>query len=146
MISGSSTFGSNLDLLQASMQALRLRQQVHAHNLANANTPGYQRKTVEFSDTLAQMAAANARQSDDSGSTMSHLTPMSDAAAGAGQLMPNFKVTTVAGDTLTPGTQQYESAESNAMLKDMMTYRAVTQQASSELRELKSIINETGRS
>ena len=43
---GSSFFG--LEILRSSLQAQRLGLDVTAHNIANANTPGYSRQVVQM--------------------------------------------------------------------------------------------------
>jgi flagellar basal-body rod protein FlgB len=40
--------------LQAAIRGAGMRQTVLSQNLANANTPGYQRKDVDFQSTLAE--------------------------------------------------------------------------------------------
>ena len=40
--------------IEKAMQGSLLRQQVLANNIANANTPGYQRSDVDFQSALAQ--------------------------------------------------------------------------------------------
>ncbi|MCU0703621.1 MAG: flagellar basal body protein [Fimbriiglobus sp.] len=47
-----------LDLLSRVMDAAALRQRVIAQNVANVNTPGYRRLTVEFEDELGKALAA----------------------------------------------------------------------------------------
>ena len=49
-----SGIGSVMDLLQSSLEASNLRQQVYADNIANADTPGYQAKDVAFESLLNQ--------------------------------------------------------------------------------------------
>ena len=51
-------FDSTLDLLSRSMDARMLRHGVLAGNLANAETPGYQPRDVDFNAALAQATPA----------------------------------------------------------------------------------------
>ncbi len=44
---------STIDMLSKVMDVAALRHKVIANNLANVNTPGYQRKDVKFVDALA---------------------------------------------------------------------------------------------
>ncbi len=44
--------------LQSALQASQLRQEVYANNIANANTPGYKRQTVQFDNLLQSQLAA----------------------------------------------------------------------------------------
>lgn len=48
-------------LLMHSLDAVALRQQHTANNIANANTPGYKRQTVRFEDWLARSLGVNGR-------------------------------------------------------------------------------------
>ena len=43
-----------VDMLTAGMRGASLRQRVIADNIANAQTPGYRRKTVQFEQALAR--------------------------------------------------------------------------------------------
>ena len=45
-------FNSNFYTLKAAMDASMLRQEIHAHNIANAETPGYKRRYVQFESIL----------------------------------------------------------------------------------------------
>lgn len=42
----------NLSLMQSGLDALSLQQQMILHNLANADTPGFKAKSVEFEEVL----------------------------------------------------------------------------------------------
>ncbi len=46
------TFTRNVDLLQRTMDAVSLRYQVSANNLANSEVPGFKRSTVNFESEL----------------------------------------------------------------------------------------------
>ncbi len=50
----SKLFGGILPLLERSLDAATLRQQVIADNIANIDTPGYKRSTVAFDEQLQQ--------------------------------------------------------------------------------------------
>jgi flagellar basal-body rod protein FlgB len=47
-------FDTSIVGIEKAMQGSLLRQQVLANNIANANTPGYQRSDVDFQSALAQ--------------------------------------------------------------------------------------------
>jgi len=47
-------FDSSIVGVEKAMQGSLLRQQVLANNIANANTPGFQRSDVDFQSALAQ--------------------------------------------------------------------------------------------
>lgn len=52
-------FDATYRALDAALGAASMRQQTLANNIANVNTPGYQRKDVEFDGMLRQALAAD---------------------------------------------------------------------------------------
>lgn len=44
----------SINMLQSGIDALAMQQKLILHNLANADTPGFKAKSVEFQDILAQ--------------------------------------------------------------------------------------------
>lgn len=46
---------STMGLLESSLNASRITQEVDANNIANANTPGYQTEQVDFGSMLGQL-------------------------------------------------------------------------------------------
>ena len=48
-------FNSNFYTLKAAMDVSMLRQEIHAQNLANAETPGYKRRYVVFESILQKV-------------------------------------------------------------------------------------------
>ena len=52
---GDGMFNSNFYTLKVAMDVSMLRQKVHAHNIANAETPGYKRKYVVFESILQRV-------------------------------------------------------------------------------------------
>lgn len=62
--------GPALQVAQAALSGLSQRQEAIAANIANIDTPGYQRKDVSFEDTLrAQLAGGGAGGTDGTGGT-----------------------------------------------------------------------------
>src|SRR5687767_11705034 len=53
-------FDSTFHALNAALGASGMRQQAIANNIANVNTPGYQRKDVEFDGALRKALEADA--------------------------------------------------------------------------------------
>lgn len=49
--------GPSVDLLQRLMSAATLRQKITANNVANQNTPGFQRENVVFEDLVRESLA-----------------------------------------------------------------------------------------
>ncbi len=48
-------FNSNFYTIKSAMDVSMLRQEIHAHNIANAETPGYKRKYVLFEELLREV-------------------------------------------------------------------------------------------
>ena len=63
-------FDPTQNLLGAAMRGAAARQSALAQNLANANTPGYQRVDVDFHSVLQQAAGDGAAQMRLDGSTV----------------------------------------------------------------------------
>jgi len=55
-------FGRQLDILQRTMDASLLRQNVIANNIANANTPNFKRTDVNFESRLAYALESESRR------------------------------------------------------------------------------------
>lgn len=51
-------FGNNISLAETSMDSLWARQQATMHNIANADTPGYQARFVTFEEELRKKIIA----------------------------------------------------------------------------------------
>jgi len=58
---------SSFKTLEAGVNATWLQQQVHQHNIANYETPGYKAKAVVFSDMLARTRGAEGKRYGGSG-------------------------------------------------------------------------------
>lgn len=53
--------------LKELLHASAMQHQVISHNLANTNTPGYQRKEVDFAAVVARLDAKDSQSSESSG-------------------------------------------------------------------------------
>jgi flagellar basal-body rod protein FlgB len=76
-------------LLGLALDAAGMRQQAIAHNIANVNTPGYQRASVSFEARMASVTAGLPRGAVPSLADLSSMRPtleFADAANGAVQL------------------------------------------------------------
>ena len=69
---------NKLKLLANAMQAYQMRAQATASNLANLETPGYQRMSVEFEELLQQK-----RSTSDDGAALARVKPNVDVADDA---------------------------------------------------------------
>lgn len=71
-------------LLRLALDAASMRQQAIAHNIANVNTPGYQRIGVGFERQLASMTAALPRGAMPSLAQLIEVRPTVEHAGNAG--------------------------------------------------------------
>ena len=74
--------------LKKTLDAQALRQKAHAQNIANAETPGYQRMTVDFEDML-KAATENDKTANMQQSNSKHMPSHSNQALEA--LKPNVR-------------------------------------------------------
>jgi flagellar basal-body rod protein FlgB len=72
-------FDPTQNLLAGALRGAAARQSALAQNLANANTPGYQRVDVDFHSVLQQAAASGDDQTEEAAHT--EFAPQVDAAA-----------------------------------------------------------------
>lgn len=110
-------------VVEKAIDAATLRQQVIAHNLANANTPGFKRSRVDFESQLAQAMAA-----------------------GRG---PDAVTPTIVQETDSIGRPDGNNvdaeAESVKMAINQIWYSALTRQMSDHFARLRTVITEGRR-
>jgi flagellar basal-body rod protein FlgB len=73
---------STLGLLGLALDAAAMRQQALAHNIANANTPGYQRIAVSFEQRLDALRSAGGQVAAPSLADLASLRPVFEPAEG----------------------------------------------------------------
>jgi flagellar basal-body rod protein FlgB len=71
-------------LLSLALDAAQMRQQAIAQNIANVNTPGYQRIGVSFEQRIAQLTADAPRGAAPSLAELSNYRPRIEYASAAG--------------------------------------------------------------
>lgn len=136
MLSASSLLGTKFDVKAAALDGLAMRQEAHAQNLANVDTPGYRRKTVDFESTLQEMVNAGRSRSFGSG--------VGDAARGAE--MPTFRMVDAGGEPWTNGAAPHNRArETSEAIEDSIRFRVLSQATGKSITELKGVISEMGR-
>jgi len=95
--------------IEKAMQGSLLRQQVLANNIANANTPGYQRSDVDFQSALAQAFSSGTHST----SRLEGITFSPQAAAdGAMQVDGNTVDINTENADLSENTLDYQALES----------------------------------
>ncbi len=132
--------GGEVDLLRRAMDGLSARQQAIAENIANIDTPGYQRKDVPFE------AALRASLGQDGGLSLERTSPMhlAGAAQAPGGVPPAVpEATPGAHARRNDGNTVDIDTEMTAMVETTVRYSALGQLASMKLRELGDIIGRT---
>lgn len=95
--------------IEKAMQGSLLRQQVLANNIANANTPGYQRSDVDFQSALAQAFSSGTPST----SRLEQVTFAPQVAAnGAMQVDGNTVDINTENADLSENTLDYQALES----------------------------------
>jgi flagellar basal-body rod protein FlgB len=137
MFSTDGILGRNFAVASAALDGLALRQQVHAENLANIDTKGYQAKTVDFERVLG-----SAMRGENPGNRFTGPFAGGGAVNDArmmGGLTGQF-VTTNRGDGKVSRT-----TETSMMMNDNIRFRVLTQQVTNQISAVKSVIAEMGR-
>ena len=138
-ITGDLLFKGTVEWLSKGLDAASLRQQVIAENLANVETPGYKRKTVEFEAEL-QKAIKRPQKLQLECTHPRHISGLKNS----GTLEPTIKCdrsTSMRND----GNNVDLEGEMASLAANALTYRALLQQLDSKLSRLRTVINEGRR-
>lgn len=117
---------NTVGLLSLALDASAMRQQAIAHNIANANTPGYQRIGVSFESRIGAL-----KQAVHEGRTPS--------LAGLGDFRPAFEVAGAPGDAVAL------DMEMAALSENTLHHQALLKALNKELALLGIAINEGKR-
>ena len=141
MFSTDGILGRNFAIATSALDGLALRQQVHAENIANVDTKGYQAKTVDFESTLSA-EIKRGKSGTMFSNPLAHpgsrgsVRDAQDAAA----LSQTFSATSRHGK---PGVDR--TKEVSMMMNDNIRFRVLTQQVTNSISSLRSVISEMGR-
>ncbi len=129
----------HVDLINKGMDASWLKNEVHAQNIANQDTPNYNAKYVEFDETFKR-----ALLKLDEGSFHGRKTRDRHINIGAQDTDPLNVRPLVAEDTVSTmrmdGNNVDVDAEMNEVAKNTIYYNSLANKATSELRRLRSSI------
>lgn len=127
------------DLLRRALDAAALRQEAIAHNIANAETPGYKRLTVDFEESLRRALAAQGRP------RLNRTHPAHLAGAGgAGEVAPVVRRETET--SLQPdGNNVDVDLEMTELAANSINYNAAVQLLNARLGWLRYVISEGRR-
>ena len=109
-----------IDVLAAAMQGTLTRNKVLAHNLANADTPGYKRLDVQFEAALAQ-ATEEARRASQPGARVTSLGAGPDAVTSFSPEINQIATTQVRID----GSNFDADSELAALSANQLAYQTI---------------------
>jgi flagellar basal-body rod protein FlgB len=150
-------FGGNISVLSATLNGLSKRHDAISSNVANATTPGYQKRSVDFEGTLGQALQAQQRQkqhqleaaeqdnNDFQQSREQHLTiDKSSSSPEASSSQPGQSLERLQFETrLEPGDVEMEQ-EMAQLARNSQKYVAISRLTFKAFDGLKSILKSTG--
>lgn len=134
------TFTRSVDLLQRAMDAVSLRYQVSANNLANSEVPNFKRSTVNFESELkrafeSEEKAKNGFQLTRTDSRHIALNEPYDYRDVQPRRVLDYTTTAKAN-----GNNVDAEAEANNILQIQMQYRLLTQLAGFEFSQVNAVL------
>lgn len=134
------TFTRSVDLLQRSMDAVSLRYQVSANNLANSEVPNFKRSTVNFESELkrafeSEEKAKNGFQLTRTDSRHIALNEPYDYRDVQPRRVLDYTTTAKAN-----GNNVDAETEANNILQIQMQYRLLTQLAGFEFSQVNAVL------
>ncbi len=134
------TFTRSVDLLQRTMDAVSLRYQVSANNLANSEVPNFKRSTVNFESELkrafeSEEKAKNGFQLTRTDSRHIALNEPYDYRDVQPRRVLDYTTTAKAN-----GNNVDAETEANNILQIQMQYRLLTQIASFEFSQVNAVL------
>ncbi len=123
--------------LSKGLDASALRQQVHAHNLANVNTPHFKRSYVEFEEILQKAGIQGKKML--ATTNPGHIAAQSESVSG-GKVVRDG-ATSMRSD----GNNVDVDKEMTQIAMNQLYYNALSQQLNDRLGVLRYVINEGRR-
>lgn len=127
--------GVTLQLIRLGLDGLSLRQQVIAHNIANADTPGYQAQAVTFEEALQRQIRGQSQRLALVTTHPAHLREQAPILAPQVVARP---ATTMRPD----GNNVDIDLEMSQLAETTIRYQALTQLAAGKLALLKAAVTE----
>lgn len=128
------------DSLQSALGASQLRQQVYANNIANAQTPGYKRQTVQFESILQSQLAAAGWGGTSGALPLAVSSPRDLSAAQTLGVVSPVVVTDNATGVGNNGNNVNIDAEMSALAQNQIDFGALTQELTDQFQLLKTAI------
>ncbi len=126
-------------ILHQALDGLTARQRVTANNLANADTPGFTAKEVQFENLLKQKIQARSNQGVELVQTHPEHLPIHDLDHS------RYTIQELQGQMRNDGNGVDLEQEVTRMTQAQMSYQAVSQQLAGSFASLKYVIAEGGR-
>lgn len=127
--------GVTLQLIRLGLDGLSLRQQVIAHNIANADTPGYQAQAVTFEEALQRQMKAQ-------GQRLALVTTHPAHLRGQAPILAPQVVSRPATTMRPDGNNVDIDLEMSQLAETTIRYQALTQLAARKLALLKAAVTE----
>lgn len=129
-------------ILHQALDGLTARQRVTANNLANADTPGFTAKEVQFENLLKQKIQARSNQGVELAQTHPEHLPIYDGDSADGR---RYTIQELQGQMRNDRNGVDLEQEVTRMTQAQMSYQAVSQQLAGSFASLKYVIAEGGR-
>jgi len=137
-------FARDDSVLQRALAAQTLRLQAAAHNMANANTPGFKRLTVSFESALREeLGAADPRRQLPLWTT--HPRHLAGRGRGAGELARPRLVRDEGTTMRNDGNNVDPDREMAELARTQLVYQALTRVVSDRYRRLRAVVQQGGR-
>ncbi|SHG92408.1 flagellar basal body rod protein FlgB [Tepidibacter thalassicus] len=129
---------NNIELMSKGLDAYSLKQEAITNNIANANTPNYKRKDVEF-DSILKKFLQDSDKSIKLRTTNPKHIKINDIS-----IEPKIVVSKNTKSRL-DGNNVDIDVEMAQLTKNYIKYNVISQQISNSFRRIKNAINEGGR-
>lgn len=134
------TFTRNVDLLQRTMDAVSLRYQVSANNLANSEVPGFKRSTVNFESELKRAFESEEKAKDGFQFTRTDSRHISFNAPYDYRDVEPRRVLDYTTTAKPNGNNVDAETEANNILQIQMQYRLLSQLTNFEFSQINSVM------
>ncbi len=134
------TFTRNVDLLQRTMDAVSLRYQVSANNLANSEVPGFKRSTVNFESELKRAFESEEKAKDGFQFTRTDSRHISFNTPYDYRDVEPRRVLDYTTTAKANGNNVDAETEANNILQIQMQYRLLSQLTNFEFSQINSVM------
>lgn len=131
------SINSKIKVIEKSLDASWLRNEVISQNISNIDTPGYRRKSVSFEKQLKDALEISRKSSQSSPDMKNAVTRKNLDKVEAKVIQDNTNL-----DYRLDGNNVDIDVEMAAMAKNTIKYNVLTQSLNSSFRRIKSVINE----